>query len=42
MHRGQKEYVRQTYQWLKNDDFSLRIGKKDANGMFMQTFRTLK
>tara|TARA_R110000772_G_scaffold84241_1_gene177966 strand:- start:15378 stop:15971 length:594 start_codon:yes stop_codon:yes gene_type:complete len=36
-----QEYVLQTYQWLKNDEFSLRVGKKDSSGMLMQTFRTL-
>jgi ADP-ribose pyrophosphatase YjhB (NUDIX family) len=36
------DYVLQTYEWLRNNDFSLRIGKKDWNKMEMQTFRTLK
>lgn len=37
-----QDYVKQTYQWLSNNEFSLRIGKKDWEKMEMQTFLTLK
>lgn len=37
-----ENYVKQTYQSLSKNDFSLRIGKKDWKKMEMQTFHSLK